>query len=90
LDRTTSQKFIFHLSPLDGVPHAVDYFVAPIPTNGSCPPAFAPGAGPKIGAEFNIREITDTSVITETPHAPISCVVRDRTTRALTNAPARS
>jgi hypothetical protein len=70
LDHATSELFVVHLSA-EGAPHALDYFVAPIPTDGRCPPAFAPGADPALAATFNIRERTNTTVRTTRPTPPI-------------------
>ncbi|KDQ64651.1 hypothetical protein JAAARDRAFT_201958 [Jaapia argillacea MUCL 33604] len=45
LPKSNSETLVLHLSPHDGKPYTLDYFIAPIPHDGSCPSlAEAPAA----------------------------------------------
>jgi hypothetical protein len=59
---------------MNGLPHALDFFLSPTPEDGSCPTAFAAGQGSKLAKTFNIREIGNTTISVQIPISPPSYV----------------
>lgn len=63
LSQVQSDHIVLHLSPQDGKPYSLDYFVSPVPSNGACPPA------PK---SLAITPIDNTTVTWKLPTVPSS------------------
>lgn len=63
----TSQTLYLYLSE-DDVPYALDYFVSPIPHDGSCPPTPPSNTFPEHFAHLN------TTILLRKPSSPPSCV----------------
>jgi len=63
LPQTTSETFIIHLT-IDAKPFALDYFISPIPHDGSCP---------KVEAKYNpdiFRQTSNTTLSLRFPRLP--------------------
>jgi ER membrane protein complex subunit 10 len=60
LPKSTSETFIVHQTS-DGKPFSLDYFISPIPHDGSCPQT-------KTGSKF--RQISNTTLSVHSPKLP--------------------
>ncbi|KXN86412.1 hypothetical protein AN958_10274 [Leucoagaricus sp. SymC.cos] len=73
LPHATSQTFVLHIQ--DTKPFAIDYFVSPIPPDGSCSNAASrskshrPPLSPFVSFAENVRGL-NTTIVLKSPHAP--------------------
>ncbi|KZT19269.1 hypothetical protein NEOLEDRAFT_1183517 [Neolentinus lepideus HHB14362 ss-1] len=73
LPHTTAETFILHLSPYDHKPFSLDYFVSPIPHDGSCPKTKAStGFEPSVA----FRPFANGTVLLREPISPPSPELR--------------
>jgi hypothetical protein len=67
-----AETVVLHVSPgPDGAAHALDYFLDPIPHDGSCPPAFLPGADLMLADAIFLAPL-NTTIGVKTPRTPVS------------------
>lgn len=71
LKNAKEEKLIVHLSPHDGTPYAIDYFVSPIPHDGECP-STKTKKGKKVASaqNFSFKPFTNTTVELRVGHTP--------------------
>lgn len=65
LSQAAADSIVLHLSPHDGKPYALDYFVSPVPRDGACPATSKSSV-----ADFAFRPFANTTVSVRLPTAP--------------------
>ncbi|EPQ59407.1 hypothetical protein GLOTRDRAFT_109672 [Gloeophyllum trabeum ATCC 11539] len=67
LPRATAESIVLHLSPYDGKPFTLDYFVSPIPHDGSCP---TPKKTAGSQSSFALTPLNNVTILLRSPTSP--------------------